>query len=49
VVVSDIDDLVTDVLKAASWNPGTLMGTNPFALEAITRHNKHAEFLTTRF
>jgi hypothetical protein len=49
VVVSDIDDLVTDVLKAASWNPGTFMGTNPFALEAITRHNKHAEFLTTRF
>jgi hypothetical protein len=48
-VVSDIDDLVVDILKAAGWNPGTFMGTNPFALEAVTRHNKHAEFLTTCF
>jgi hypothetical protein len=49
VVVSKIDDLVAGVLKAGSWNPGTFIGTNPFALEAITRHNKHAEFLTTGF
>ena len=48
-VVSDIDELVADVLKASSWNPGTFMRTNPFALEAITRYNDHAEFLTTRF
>lgn len=47
VVVSDIDDLVADALKAASWNPGVFIGTNQFAVEAITRHNKHAEFLTT--
>ena len=25
------------------------MGTNPAALEAITRYNDHADFLTTRF
>lgn len=47
VVVSDIDDLVADVFKAASWNPGTFIATNSFALEAITRYNNHAEFLTT--
>jgi hypothetical protein len=33
VVVSDIDDLVADIFKAASWNPGKYMGTNPSALE----------------
>ena len=49
VVVSDIDHLVADVLKAASWNPGVFIGTNPSALEAISRCNNHAEFLTTRF
>ena len=47
VVVSDIDDLVVDVLKASSWNPDRLMGTNEAALEAIRRENKHAKFLTT--
>ena len=49
VVVSDIDHLVADVLRASSWNPGVFMGTNPAALEAITRHNDRADFLTTRF
>jgi hypothetical protein len=47
IVVSDIDDLVADVLKTSSWNPGVFMGTNPAALEAIKRQNNHAEFLTT--
>jgi hypothetical protein len=47
VVVSDIDDLVADVLKVSSWNPGRFAGTNPVALEAITRYNDHSEFLTT--
>jgi hypothetical protein len=49
VIVSDIDHLVADVLRASSWNPGVFMGTNPDALEAITRYNDHAVFLTTRF
>jgi hypothetical protein len=47
IVVSDIDDLITDVLKTSSWNPGVFMGTNQAALEAIKRHNSHADFLTT--
>jgi hypothetical protein len=47
IVVSDIDDLVADVLKTSSWNPGVFMGTNPAALEAIKRQNNHAKFLTT--
>jgi hypothetical protein len=47
VVVSDIDDLVADVLRTSSWNPGVFMGTNEAALEAVKRHNKHAIFLTT--
>jgi len=46
VVVSDIDDLVVDVLKTSSWNPGPLMGSNQASLEAVKRENKHAEFLT---
>jgi hypothetical protein len=46
VVVSDIDDLVADVLTTSSWNPGVFMGTNEAALEAVKRHNKHAIFLT---
>ena len=45
VVVSDIDDLIADVFKASSWDPAKFAGTNPAALEAITRHNKHFEFL----
>jgi hypothetical protein len=49
IVVSAIDDLVADVFKTCSWNPGTFMGTNPAALEAITRYNDHSEFLITRF
>jgi hypothetical protein len=51
VVVSDIDDLVADIFKAASWSPASasfLGGPNPAALEAITRNNVHAEFLTGR-
>jgi hypothetical protein len=47
IVVSDIDDLVADVLKTSSWNPGVFMGTNQAALEAIKRQNTHAKFLTT--
>jgi hypothetical protein len=47
VVVSDIDDLVADVLKASSWNPGLVMGANEAALEAVKRHNEHGIFLTT--
>ncbi len=46
-VVSDIDDLVADVLKTSSWNPGVFMGMNEAALEAVKRQNKHAIFLTT--
>ena len=47
-VVSEIDDLVADVLKTSSWNAGVLMGHNPAALEAITLNNAHAAYLTTR-
>jgi hypothetical protein len=46
VVVSDIDDLVADVIRTSSWNPSVLAGTNVAHLEAIERHNRHAEFLT---
>jgi hypothetical protein len=49
VAVSDIDELVADVLKASSWNPGIFMGRNPAALEAIMRHNSQGVFLTTVF
>jgi len=45
--VSDIDDLIADALKTHSWNPGVFVGTNQAALEAIKRHNSHADFLTT--
>jgi hypothetical protein len=48
-VVRDIDNLFADVFKASSWNPGVFMGTNTAALEAVTRHNDHAEFLTLRY
>jgi hypothetical protein len=47
-VVSDIDDLIADVIRACSWYPDSFVGTDPAALEAITRHNKHADFLTKR-
>jgi hypothetical protein len=47
-VVSDIDDLIADAFKMSSWNPGVFIGTNPAALEAITRYNDHSEFLTKR-
>lgn len=46
VVVSDIDDLVADIIRTSSWNPDAFVGTNPAALEAIRRHNTQANFLT---
>jgi hypothetical protein len=49
VVVEDIDDLVADIFRTSSWNPGVFMGRNETALEAIKRHNKHTDFLTTIF
>lgn len=49
-IVSDIDALVADVIKAASWNAGVVMGKNSIgysiALTAIRRHNAHRKFLT---
>jgi hypothetical protein len=48
VVVSDIDDLIADVFKVSSWNPASFIGTNPAALEAISRNNNHSIFLTER-
>ena len=44
--VSDIDDLIADIVRTSSWNPGAIVGTNDAALEAIRRNNKHAQFLT---
>jgi hypothetical protein len=46
IVVSDIDDLVADVFKVCSRNPVAFFGTNPHALEALTRNDAHSEFLT---
>ena len=45
-VVDKIDDLVADIIKTSSWNPGGFVGHNPAALEAIRRNNEHADFLT---
>jgi hypothetical protein len=47
VVVGDIDDLVAEIIRVSSWNSGAIARTNEAALEAIRRHNKHADFLTT--
>jgi hypothetical protein len=47
VVVGDIDDLVADIVRTSSWNPGAIVGNNDAALEAIRRNNRHAEFLTS--
>jgi hypothetical protein len=47
IIVSEIDDLVADLFKTSSWNPGAFMGQNQAALEAIRRENNHAKFLTT--
>jgi hypothetical protein len=44
--VSDIDNLVADIMRTSSWNPGGFVGHNPAALEAIRRNNEHADFLT---
>jgi len=46
IVVSDIDDLVVDVFRASSWNPGAFIGTNRAAKQAIKRRNNHAKYLT---
>jgi hypothetical protein len=46
VVVSDIDDLIADIMRTSSWNPSAFVGTNEAAIEAMRRHNKHADFLT---
>lgn len=45
-VVSDVDDLIVDVFKVCSLNPALLIGRNGAALKAITRRNRHSEFLT---
>jgi hypothetical protein len=47
-VVSDIDDLMVDIFRACEWRLSLFIGGNPAALEAITRNNKHSEFLTRR-
>jgi hypothetical protein len=47
-VVSEIDDLIVDAFKMSNWNPGSFMGTNDAALEAIARCNAHSDFLTKR-
>jgi hypothetical protein len=47
ITMDAIDDLIMDILGTSSWNPGVVMGRNPAALEAITRNNAHAQFLTT--
>jgi hypothetical protein len=49
IIVSDIDDLMAEVFRTCSWNPGLFMGQNTAALEAIKRENDHSEFLTTVF
>jgi hypothetical protein len=46
IVISEIDDLVADVFKVCSRNPVRFFGTNPHALEALTRNNAHSDFLT---
>jgi hypothetical protein len=47
IVVSDIDDLVVDLFKVCSRNPVAFFSrANPHGLEALTRNNAHAEFLT---
>jgi hypothetical protein len=43
---SDIDDLIAEIIRTSSWNPGAFVGTNPAALEAINYRNTHADFLT---
>jgi hypothetical protein len=47
-VMGEIDDLVADVFRAMQWNPNffALRLANPAALEAITRDNTHADYLT---
>jgi HEPN domain-containing protein len=46
VVVSDIDDLIADIIRTTGWNPAALAPINPAAVEAITLYNEHARFLT---
>lgn len=47
--VSDIDDLVADIIRTSSWNPGVVMRVNQAALEAMVRENKQTGYLTTVF
>jgi hypothetical protein len=49
IIVNVIDDLIADVFKICSWNPGVFMGHNTAALEAIERQNDYSEFLTMVF
>lgn len=46
--IGDVDDLVAEVFRVTSWNPSFFAARlhNPAALEAITRDNKHADYLT---
>jgi hypothetical protein len=46
-VVAKIDDLVADIFRTSSWNPGVFIGRSEPALEAIKRNNAQAEFLTS--
>jgi hypothetical protein len=46
VVVSDIDDLIAEIVRTTPWNPAALAPTNEGAVEAIKRYNAHGEFLT---
>lgn len=46
-VADQIDELVADILRTSSWNPGVVMRLNQVALEAVTRENKQAGYLTT--
>jgi hypothetical protein len=45
IVVDEIDALMADVIEASSWNPRFFASTNPAALTALRRHNKHWPFL----
>jgi hypothetical protein len=48
IIASEIDDLVADVFKTSSRNAAVYMGTNEAALEAITRDNNYATFLSRK-
>ena len=46
-VVDQIDNLVAEIVRTSSWNPGVLMRLNEVALEAVKRENEQAGYLTT--